>query len=266
MSIRVCWPLNMVKVVLWLLLVCSTQAYAEICSILREDASVRVSYVYDADTVRLDNGERVRVLGIDAPELARDDQPDEPFSVEGRDFLRELLAEHDNRVLLHYGSDTHDQYGRRLAWLFLPDGSNVQRLLLEQGLVMQVFVSPNLDYADCLMLHEQGARLARRGIWSQTEYHPGIDSVMVPESTRGAAIVKGEVVRVGESRDNIWINLEGGVALQIRRDNMGVFADLNLEKLKGKLLRARGWLVKEERPHHQWRMRLDDRRSLEFLN
>ncbi|WP_151702590.1 thermonuclease family protein [Nitrincola alkalilacustris] len=266
MKIRMCRPLSLLRAILLGLLVFSAPAYAEICSIIREDATARVSHVHDADTVRLTNGERVRILGIDAPELARDGQPDEPFAAEGRDFLRELLAEHDNRVVLHYGNETHDRYGRRLAWLFLPDGSNVQRLLLEQGLVMQVFVSPNLDYADCLMLHEQGARLARRGIWSQTEYHPGIDSVMVPETTRGAAIVKGEVVRIGESRDNIWINLEGGVALQIRRENLGVFGDLNLERLKGKLVRARGWLVKEDRAHHQWRMRLDDRRALELLN
>jgi len=266
MNIRVCRPFGFLRATVWGFLLFSAPVYAEICSIIRADAAAQVSHVHDADTLRLDNGERVRVLGIDAPELARNDQPDEPFAVEGREFLRKLLAEHDNHVVLHYGTETHDRYGRRLAWLFLPDGSNVQRILLEQGLAMQVFVTPNLDYADCLMLHEQGARLARRGIWSQTEYHPGIDSLRVPESTRGAAIVKGEVVRIGESRDNIWINLEGGVALQIRRENLSVFGDLNLERLVGRLVRARGWLVREDRPHHQWRMRLDDRRALELLN
>jgi len=239
-------------------------AQGEPCPIQREDERAVVSYVYDGDTVRLDNGERIRVVGIDAPELGRDGQPPEPYAVESRDALRALLARSKNHVILQYGNERRDRHGRLLAYLFLPDGTNVQRVLLEQGLVMQVHVAPNTEFADCLAPIEQTARLARVGIWSQPEYEPGLDSRAIPADTRGAVIVRGRVERVGRSRHAVWVNLEGRVALRINREDAARFGDL--DALEGRLVRARGWLVADNSRYQDWRMNLSSPHSLEVLD
>jgi len=86
----------------------------------------------------------------------------------------------------------------------------------------------------------------------------------VPESTQGAAIVQGRVVRIGESRDNLWINLEGRVALQIPKAALGRFDEAQLRNLEGRRVKARGWMVRDNSRHHDWRMRINTGLALEL--
>ncbi|MDR9466783.1 thermonuclease family protein [Marinospirillum sp.] len=247
-----------------ILLLFSPLVLAESCPIKQLDQKVAVSHVYDADTLTLADGRRVRLLGIDAPELGRRGDAHEPFALEGRDYLRGLMEEADHQVLIHQGEEKQDRHGRLLAYLFLPDGRNINRLLLEQGYVMQVFIAPDTDYAKCLQSHEDQARQQRLGIWSQKEYQPGIPSRAVPDSTQGAAIVRGRVVRIGESRDNLWINLEGRVALQIPKADLERFDEAQLRNLEGRRVKARGWIVRENSRHHDWRMRINTGLALDM--
>ncbi|SFX37990.1 thermonuclease family protein [Marinospirillum alkaliphilum] len=250
---------------LLLSLLFSSLLQAEPCPIQQLDREARVANVYDADTLTLASGERLRVLGIDAPELGRDGRPHEPFALEGRDYLRQLLAMSGNRVHLHLGTEAQDRHGRLLAWLFLPDGRNVQRLLLEQGYVMQVTLAPNTAYAECLKPVEREARQARRGIWSQTEYHPGIAATAIPAGTQGAVILHGRVERIGESRDNLWLNLEGRVALQWPKNDLTADEVQQLRQLQGQAVRVRGWLVRDNSRHHDWRIRINSLHHLEIM-
>lgn len=247
-----------------LVLLLPVHAFAEICPPTAPTESHRVARVIDADTVELSHGERVRLLGIDAPELGYSGQADEPFAREGKLALEAFLREVDYHVLLMPGQDSRDRYGRLLAYLFLPDQTNIQRLLLQEGWVMQVFVAPNLEFADCLRPVEVAARTQKKGIWSLPDYQPGMASVAVPDSARGAVIVQGVVARVGQSKANIWLNLQGGVAIQVPRRYLASFPQ-RLDGLSGQVVRARGWLVREDSRHHQWRMRIEDGRALEVL-
>ena len=52
--------------------------------------SYRVAFVYDGDTILLQNGVKVRYLGIDTPEIDQENGNDEPFSHDARDLNREL--------------------------------------------------------------------------------------------------------------------------------------------------------------------------------
>lgn len=240
-------------------------ALAEPCPILQLDREARVTSVYDADTLTLAGGERVRILGIDAPELGRDEQPHEPFALQGRDYLRQLLAESGHRVLIHQGDENRDHHGRLLAWLFLPDGRNVQRLLLEQGYVMQVTLAPNTAYASCLQPVELTARRARLGIWSQGVYHPGIPSNAIPPGTQGAVVLHGRIERIGQSKDNIWLNLEGRAALQMQKSSLTNAEQQQLRQLQGQRVRARGWLVQDNSRHQDWRIRINSLHNLEIF-
>lgn len=229
--------------------------------------SATVSYVNDGDTVRLSNGDRVRLVGIDTPEIGRDGADDEPFASEAQQSLRALLAESRNRVTVVDATEGEDRYGRRLSYLYTPDGRTVQGELLEQGMAMAVFVAPNLELADCLTSREEGARRAERGIWSLPAYAPGLpSSAGIPDHVQGAAIVRGRVESVGESRRNIWINLEGRVAVRIDKADLERFPGWDFEALEGNELRARGWIVHHSNRYQDWFIPVDSAHALERLD
>ncbi len=89
----------------------------------------RVRYVYDGDTVLLEDGRKVRLIGLNAPELGRDDQAPEPRAAAARDALVAILDSH-RQIGLRYGRERHDRYGRVLAHLYLEDGVNINALLV----------------------------------------------------------------------------------------------------------------------------------------
>lgn len=247
-----------------LLLFISPFALANSCTKLETATLASVARVIDADTLELMDGRRIRLIGIDAPELGYRGQQDEPFAREGKRALEQKLASVGNRIWVQLGQEPKDRYDRLLADLFFPDESSVQGWLLEQGWAMQVFIAPNLEYADCLQPMEQIAQQAQRGIWSLTEYSPGIRSTQVPQDVKGAVIVLGEVQRVGSSRTNLWLNLDGGVAIQVPRASLDQFTQ-PIKDLHGKTVRVRGWIIQDNSPHHQWRIRIQDGRSLEII-
>ena len=244
----------------------------EQCPPPRNAISATVAYVDDGDTVRLTNGDRVRLAGIDAPELAhpayadRAARPSEPFGDASRQALMALLATSHNRLRVQYGAEPEDRYGRKLAYLYRPDGKSIQADLVTRGLAMAVYMPPNLALADCLTSIEKTARDHHAGIWSNSEYDPGISTAEgIPDDVQGAAIVRGKVVSVHRSRKNIWINLEGRVALQISARAWDQFQGIDFDRWKGRELRARGWLVHTKSRYEDWRMPIESPRSIELL-
>lgn len=95
----------------------------------------RVEFVIDGDTLKLEGGERVRMLGIDAPEM-REGKPGRsgPFpeagAVAATARLRALIEGRTVKVV----RKGHDHYDRTLAKIYLPDGTDVGRLLIREGL------------------------------------------------------------------------------------------------------------------------------------
>lgn len=102
--------------------------------------SVRVVDVIDGDTVRVDSLEgvnlgRVRLLGIDAPELAHDGQNADCFAQDARHHLRRLLGREVTVELTpDMGEPDRDVYGRLLRYLDVDD-VDISEALLAQGAV-----------------------------------------------------------------------------------------------------------------------------------
>ncbi len=221
----------------WLFVSCVVQA-DELCLPLRVDESAVVERVIDGDTVRLQDGRHVRLIGINAPELARDAEPAQPLAEEARQWLAELLD--SKPVVLRFGKERQDHYGRVLAHLFLEDGRNVQALLLERGLAAAVSVAPNVGYVECYLVAEQRSRGI--GIWRQPQFQ-SIDSRYV-ERKGGFRIVQGVVERVREDVDTVWVEYPNRVVLRVNKEDLPYFKDqLNLKDLEGKRLKARGWMA-----------------------
>ena len=87
-----------------------------------------MSRVIDGDTLVLDTGEKIRLAGINSPELARENRPAEPLAKQAKSTLEGLLV--DGRAQVEVAQEAKDRYGRTLAYLFTLDGQSVQRRLL----------------------------------------------------------------------------------------------------------------------------------------
>ena len=131
----------------------------------RPPQKARVVQVVDGDTVVLADGIKVRVLGIDAPEMERNGRPADFLAHKAKAALAELTL--DRTVSLSYDRLRYDHYGRLLAYLWLPDRTLVNAELVRRGLARVYFIAPNLSYQDDLLMAQQEAIEARRGIWQQ---------------------------------------------------------------------------------------------------
>lgn len=226
---------------LWLLLFASAApAGADgTCVADRHDDRGTVDYVYDGDTLRLADGRKVRVIGINTPELGRDGAADEPLAVDARQAVR-ALARKGSEVTLRFGTERRDRYGRLLAHVYLPDGTSLGATLLDRGLATTLVVPPNTWNHRCYAEVEARAREQGRGVWALERYRP-VDSRTLGRA-EGYRLVQGEVLRVGQSRSSVWLNLEGDVALRIPREDLKNFTGFDPRELAGRRVLAKGWL------------------------
>lgn len=227
----------------WALLAgaCPMAALAETpCAADHIDEQVRVAYAYDGDTVRLEDGRRLRLIGIDTPELGRDGAPDQPYAVAARDALRDLL---DGRATLklRFDATRHDVHGRLLAHAFLTDGTSVSAWLLQHGYATLLIIPPDTWNVACYQEAETAARAAHSGIWSLAAYRP-VPAADLPATASGYHLIGGRVTHIGRSAHSLWIDLEGNVAARIASDDLDYFAAVPLTQLEHRTVTVRGWV------------------------
>jgi endonuclease YncB( thermonuclease family) len=203
---------------------------------------VAVQRVVDGDTLRLSDGRSVRMIGLNTPELGKQGRSDEPFAVAARKRLEALVAASDGRVGLLPGKESKDHYGRTLAHVYSIDGANLEAQMLAEGLGFQVAVTPNVDLVGCQQAAERSARQAGLGLWRQS---PVLKAEQISES--GFAVLSGRVSKVQRNRGGVWIELQDSVVLRVAPNLLDQFDVALLEKLKGKQIEARGWVVDRSR-------------------
>jgi micrococcal nuclease len=129
----------------------------------------QVIRVVDGDTIVVDRGqgrERVRYIGIDAPESVAPDVPVEPFG-EAASKANAALVDGREVVLERDVSDV-DRFGRLLRYVWLDDGGTwrlVNLELVEQGFANAGTYRPDVRWQDVLREAEREAREAGRGLW-----------------------------------------------------------------------------------------------------
>lgn len=207
------------------------------CELPGAGVPARVRHVYDGDTLTLGDGSRVRVLGVDAPELGRDGRPDEPLARAARDAARNLLPR-DTQVRLHGETEASDHYGRRLAHVVTAQGTNLALHLLDQGLVTSLAVPPNARLAPCYAAAEAAARAARRGLWETKAYRTLAARELRPDGRFHR--VRGTVTRSWRSRKGWSMLLDDRVQLWIADADLAAFDLGRLERAGGRILETQG--------------------------
>ncbi len=133
-------------------------------------ALVRVGYAVDGDTLDVtdesggDANGRVRVIGIDTPEVAHGESPEECFGNEAWAFTSQLT---DRLVWLTFDAECRDTYDRLLAYVHVGPGVNdsLERQLLRRGLARAFPYGDNRTFEDLFESDEQQAKASAEGMW-----------------------------------------------------------------------------------------------------
>ncbi len=224
------------------------------------DARVRIEYVIDGDTVALTSGEKLRLIGVDTPEIGYKGKASQSGAIEAREFIKGLM--HRKRLYaLKYGIERHDRHGRNLGHLFLEDGSNIQAMLLSQGYATPLNIPPNLYFSDCYDQQAALAMNAKLGIWKLEQYQSTAANMLTAKDS-GYRIIHGRVTRVGNSASSLWLYLGQQLAIRIIHVDLKYFPGIGPEALKGRHIEARGMLYSRNK---QLRLRLRHHLDLKIL-
>jgi micrococcal nuclease len=122
-----------------------------------------IARVGDGDSFTCDDGERVRMLLVDAPELAQ-----RPWGDSARTLARQLLPV-GARVRLELDVRPRDPYGRLLAYVYNGDVF-VNRELVRRGIAVVIVFQPNVRRIDTIRAAADSARAERRGLWNGSAF------------------------------------------------------------------------------------------------
>jgi micrococcal nuclease len=128
---------------------------------------VTVTDVVDGDTIdvsaQVEGTNRIRLIGVDTPEVFGGEEPCGP---ESSDFTTEQLEGQD--VTLEFDEDRVDPYDRALAYVWVPDldGELFNETLVRRGLARVSTFEPNVSYEDRFLAAEREAKAEGIGVWA----------------------------------------------------------------------------------------------------
>lgn len=216
-----------------------------------------VRHVVDGDTLVLAGGEKVRLVGIQAPELAHPHRmiAPEPLAQAARDALATLAA--GRPAQLWSGGAAADRHGRSLAHVYVPDDQGrlvwLQEALLAGGFARVYTFADNRACAGALYAAERAARAAQRGVWAHEAYRIlGADElgaldraaldpylgtfVLVTGRVRAAQVVRGRGYL------NFGTNWRDDFTIMVPPHDLRRFGEGALADYAGRHVRVRGWL------------------------
>jgi len=123
-----------------------------------------VTRVIDGDTIEVEKGESIRLIGVDCHEVGRDKIDPEGLGWQTTMWVFHQL-EPDAQVRLRYDKEREDKYGRTLAYVYLPDGRMLNEELLKEGWAKTMRIAPNTRHADEFTELQAQARDARKRRW-----------------------------------------------------------------------------------------------------
>ncbi|MCE2509647.1 MAG: thermonuclease family protein [Alphaproteobacteria bacterium] len=206
-----------------------------------------VREVVDGDTLVLESGDVVRLVGIQSPKLplGRPGFPTQPLADAAKAALSDLVLQ--KKVALHFSGRRGDRHGRHLAHLFDAIGQWIQGEMLERGLARVN------SYADNRARVERQARAQNRGIWTDPFYR-----VLTPEAADAHLnrfeLVEGRVYKAAIVKGNGYLNFgedwRTDFTIFVSRQARRLFEreGIDITAYTGKRVRVRGWVSRYNGP------------------
>ncbi|MEH6529128.1 MAG: thermonuclease family protein [Porticoccus sp.] len=227
------------------------------CAPFTHTETVRVTKIYDGDTLTLSDGRKVRLVGINATEMGRDGQPDQPFARRAQQAVS-LFVRHSDQIELLLDTQSKDRYGRWLGHIYNQAGENLEQNLLQQGLAYHVAIPPNLTLAECLAKAEQQGRDARLGVWGDQNLLP-VKAKLTKQG--GFQRVQGQVTAINMGKH--WrLELDKNITVMIYAEHQHRFTQAWFEALQGQSIEIQGWIYQSK---SEWRMKLETPYAIELL-
>jgi micrococcal nuclease len=129
----------------------------------KQELPYKVVKVIDGDTIKLENGEVVRYIGIDTPETVHPSKPIQCFSKEASDKNKELVE--GKLVKFEKDITDRDKYGRLLRYVWVGD-LFVNDELVRQGYAYVYTYPPDVKYNEQFVQAQKEARENNRGLWA----------------------------------------------------------------------------------------------------
>ncbi|NKB19831.1 MAG: thermonuclease family protein [Alphaproteobacteria bacterium] len=212
-----------------------------------------VKSVTDGDTLVLQNGTEVRLVGIQAPKLplGRKNFSTWPLAPEAKTALGELSL--GKELTLKYGGRKIDRHGRLLAHLYLDDGKWIQGALLQAGMARVYSFPDNRSRIAEMLKQETAARSAKRGIWGHP-YYRIINHRQTGRHLRTFQLIEGTVVKAVIVRGRAYLNFDKNwrkdftITMSPRTMRRFWRKGPAIDSYQGKTIRVRGWLKKFNGP------------------
>ena len=129
----------------------------------REERAV-VRRVVDGDTVKLFDGEVVRYIGVNTPEMESKDVAVKCYAREAMERNRELVE--GKEITMSRDVSGKDKYGRLLRYVYV-DGEMINELLVRGGYAEVATYPPDVKYKDLFVEAERLAKKEGLGLWSR---------------------------------------------------------------------------------------------------
>jgi len=122
--------------------------------------------VIDGDTILLDNGERVRYIGINTPEIHHPTRGKEPYGEAAKEANRRFVE--GKTVRLEFDVQRRDKDGHLLAYVDV-DGELINSALVREGYAEVATYPPNVRHQNEFLKLQREAREQQRGLWGDAE-------------------------------------------------------------------------------------------------
>jgi micrococcal nuclease len=229
------------------------------CEGLRDGPRGTVTEIVDGDTLLLDTGRVVRLIGTQAPKLAlgRPDHEDWPGGQAAKAALIALAL--NKPVLLRYGGAEVDRYGRTLAHAYILSGDSpvwVQEAMVGQGQARVYSFPDNRACLGALYAAESRARADGLGIWRDSHYR--VRRADRPQELAALAgryeLVEGRILNAERVGTQVFLNFgryyKEDFTAVIDARALRLFAETGLDPagLGDALVRVRGWVEERNGP------------------
>jgi micrococcal nuclease len=182
--------------------------------------TVTLKYINDGDTVTLDNGQLVRFIGINTPEIDHlNYSQSEPFALAAKRLLEEQLKIGDKLHLI-FDQTRVDKYGRLLAYVFTQTGTNLGLLQLRSGFARQRVIGKNDLFWQCFQGAERQARLTKRGVWA--DFKP-LKAQDLSIKDKGYQYISGQITELQQTKKGLQFSLDGKLQVHINRKTLKYF-------------------------------------------
>ncbi|MDJ0949303.1 MAG: thermonuclease family protein [Alphaproteobacteria bacterium] len=219
---------------------------------LRAGGSGQAVEIVDGDTLVLESGEEVRLVGIQAPKLplGRKGFRAWPLAEEAKAALAALAL--GKTLTLSYGGRRMDRHGRLLAHLHDAEGRWIQGELLARGMARVYSFADNRARVAEMLALERAARADGRGIWGTdppVQAFYGIRAVTeTPRFLNSFQLVAGRVRQVARVRGKTFLNFgedwrsDFTIVIPAKARRLFDRAGVDPASYEGKRVRVRGWL------------------------